>query len=102
MGLGAAHDDAVVALLDDVQVQVGVGLLVGREAAVALGVGHGAVGDEVVLLQVLDVVAEALVILGALGLVDLVGDRVEGVDGVHAHAALEAGAGLLARGDAAS
>ncbi len=63
--LGAAHDDAVVALLDDVQVHVGVGLLVWRQAAVALGVGHGAVGDEVVVLQVLDVPPEPRVILRA-------------------------------------
>ncbi len=95
--LGAAHDDAVVALLDDVHVHVGVGLLVRRQRAVALGVGHGAVGDEVVVLQVLHVLLEALVVVGAPGLVGLVGDRVEGVDGVHADAALEAGAGLLAQ-----
>ncbi len=39
MRLGAPHDDALVALVDDVQVQVGVGLLVRRLAAVALHVG---------------------------------------------------------------
>ena len=97
VGLGAADHDAVVALLDDVQVHVGVGLLVRRQAAVALGIGHGAVGDEVVVLQVLDVLLEALVVLGAARLVGLVGDRVQRVDGVHADAALEAGAGLLAQ-----
>ena len=95
--LGAAHDDAVVALLDDVHVYVGVGLLVRRQRAVALGVGHGAVGDDVVVLEVLHVLLEALVVVRALGLVGLVGDRVQRVDGVHADAALEARAGLLAQ-----
>ena len=39
VGLGAAHDDAVVAALDDPQVGVGVRLLGGAERAVALEVG---------------------------------------------------------------
>ena len=67
------------------------------EAAVALRIGHGAVGHEVALLEVLDVLPEALVVLGAPGLVGLVGHGVQRVDGVHAHAALEARARLLAQ-----
>ena len=41
--LGPADHDAVGPLLDHVQEHVGVFLFVGGQAAVALGVGHGAV-----------------------------------------------------------
>ena len=97
VGLGAADNDTVVAALDDVEVHVRVRLLARCQAAVSLDVRHGAVGDDVVLLQELHVRAEAGVVVSALGLVDVVGGGVEGVDGVHADAALEAGAGLLAQ-----
>ena len=96
VSLGAAHDDAVVTLLDDVHVHVGVRLLMRRQAAVALGVGHGPVRHEILVLQVLYVLLEALVVVGAPGLIGLVGDRVEGVDRVHPDTALEARACLLA------
>ena len=70
MGLGAADDDAVVTLLDDVDEHVRVGLLVRRQGAVALGVGHRAVGDDVLVLEVLHVLREALVVVGAPRLVE--------------------------------
>ena len=70
MGLGAPHDDAVGPAFDDVQVEVGVDLLRRRLGAIALGVGHRAVGDQVVLLQVAHVLVEAVVVTGALGLVE--------------------------------
>ncbi len=96
VGLGAADHDPVVAPLDDAEVEVGVGLLGRALAAVALGVGHRAADDEVQLLHAADERAAALVIGRAVLLVDLVGHRIQRVDGVHADAALEAGAGELA------
>jgi len=95
--LGAAHDDAVVAPFDDVDVHVRVFLLRRRLAAIALRIGHRAVDDEVVVLDVLDVLREALVVVGAFGLVAVVGHRPHRVQGVHPYAALEARAGLLAQ-----
>ena len=53
----------------------GSGCWCGGSDAVALGVGHRAVHDQVVVLDVLDVLAEPLVVGGAVRLVDLEGDR---------------------------
>ena len=94
--LGAADHDAVGVALDDAHEQVRIVLLVRRLAAVALGVGHRAADHEVLALHVLDEVDEALVVLGVFRLIDVVGDREQRVDRVHADAALKARAGALA------
>ena len=67
----------------------------GSLAAVALGVGHGAVHRQVVVLHVDEELLEILVVVGAVLLIDLVGGGIDGVEGVHAHAALEAASRLL-------
>ena len=97
VALGAADHDAVLAALDDMDIHVGVGLLAGSLGAVALGVGHGAVHGQVVVLNEGQELLEVLVIVGAVLLVDLIGGGEHGVEGIHAHAALEAGSGLLAQ-----
>ena len=97
VGLGAAHHHAVLPALHHPQEQVGVGLGVGGLGAVALGVGHGPVHRQVVLLAVEHKLFEVLVVAGAVLLVDLIGGGVFGVERVHPHAALEAGRGLLAQ-----
>ena len=97
VALGAADHDAIGAALHDMDVHVGVRLLAGRLGAVALGVGHGAVHGQVVVLDVGQELLEVLVVVGAVLLVDLEGGGEHGVEGVHAHAALEAGSGLLAQ-----
>ena len=94
VGLGAAYHDAVFAFFDHVQVEIRVGLLVGGQRAVALGVGHGAVAHQVLLLHAGEKMEKAPVVFGAPLLIDGVGDDREGVEGVHAHAALEAAAGV--------
>ena len=74
---------------------IGVGLHVGAlilGVAGALHVGLGAVADQVVVLAVLQVLVQALVVLGAAGLVAVVGDGEQGVEGVRAHAALHTAA----------
>jgi hypothetical protein len=81
VGFGAADDDAVGALFDDADEQVGVGLLAGFLAAVALDVGHRAGDHQVVVLNVLHVRDEPLVIVGAALFVDFVGDDEGGVKG---------------------
>ena len=68
----------------------------GRQGTVALGVGHGAVNGQVVLGGILHELHKVLVIVGAVSLVALIGGGKQGVKGVHAYAALEAGGGLLA------
>ena len=95
VGLCAPDDDAVIPLFHHMDEQVGILLLAGPQAAVALHVGHGAGDHQVVLLHVLQILLEPLMVVGTHGLIDLVGDGVGGVHGVEAHAALIAGAGLL-------
>ena len=95
--LGAPHHNAVGTALHDVQEQVGVGLLMGSLRAVALGVGHGAVHGQVILLYIGGELDEVLMIVGAILLVGLIGGGEHRVEGIHAHTALEAGGGLLAQ-----
>ena len=97
VALGAADHDAVGAALHDMDIHVGISLLAGRLGAVTLGVGHGTVHSQVVILDIGQELLEVLVIVGAVLLVDLVGAGEHSVEGVHAHAALEAAGGLLAQ-----
>ena len=97
VGLGPPHHDAVRPPLHHTEEQVRVALLVGGLGPVPLGIGHGAVHRQVVLLTVDHEFLEVLVVAGAALLVGLVGGGEHGVERVHAHAALEAGGGLLAQ-----
>ena len=95
VALGTADHDAVGTALHNVDVHIGIGLVVGSLGAVTLGVGHGAVHGEVVVLHHGQELLEVLMIVGAVLLVHLEGGGEHRVEGVHAHAALEAGSGLL-------
>ena len=75
--LRSANDDAVVTTLNDMHEHVGIGLLGGALAAIALDVGHGSADDEVLSLHLRQPALEALVVFGAVGGVDVVGDRVD-------------------------
>ncbi|MPM71903.1 hypothetical protein SDC9_118874 [bioreactor metagenome] len=86
VGLGSAYDDAVFPALHHVDIGVGVGLLAGFEGAVALDVGHHAGDRQVVLLDVFEPVLEILMVMGSLGLVDVVGGGVDGLHGIAADA----------------
>ena len=97
VALGTADHDAVGTALHHMNVHVGISLLAGRFGTVTLGVGHSAVHGEVIVLNVGQELLEVLVIVGAVLLVDLIGGGEDGVEGVHAHAALEAGSSLLAQ-----
>ena len=77
------------------QEQVRVILLVGALATVALRVGHSGADDDVIALGVTHELEVALVVAGAVGLVDIVRDRVQHTDGVEPGAALKAGPGDL-------
>ena len=96
VGLGAANDDTVGTTLHNAQEHVGIGLGMGGQGTVTLGVGHGAVNGQVGLGGILHKLHKVLVIVGAVGLVALIGGGEQGVEGIHTHAALEAGGGLLA------
>ena len=89
--LGAPDHDPVGPPLDDVDVQVGVGLLPGGEGPVPLRVGHRPGRHEVLPLQPGQERPEPLVILRPLRLVDVVRHRPEGVDRVEPDTPLEAG-----------
>ena len=71
--LGAADDDAVGVALDDVQVHVGVVLVGGALAAVALDVRDRGRRHELLALEAAHVVEDALVVGGAVRAVDVDG-----------------------------
>jgi hypothetical protein len=93
--LGAADHHSAGLAPHHAQEEIGVGLFMRRAAAIALGVGHGSADDKVLPLHAFDKVDEARVIGGSERPIDLEGDRIEGVDGVHAYAALKAGSRAL-------
>ena len=64
VGLGAPDDNAVLSFFDHVQVEVRIRLLVGRQAAVTFGVGHGAVAGQIVFLNIFEVLQETLIVFG--------------------------------------
>ena len=97
VALGAADHDTILTALHDMDIHVGISLLAGGLGTVALGVGHGAVDGQVVVLNEGQELLEVLMIVGAILLVNLVGGREDSVEGVHTDAALEAGSGLLAQ-----
>jgi hypothetical protein len=95
MGLGAAYHDTVLVLFHHVQIQIGVGLLVGPQRTVALDVGHGRVAHQVILLKVLDVFQQPGVVASTEHAVGVVGDNGQSIERIHPHTALDA-AGLSA------
>ena len=94
--LGAADHDAVGTALHHMQEQIGILLSVRCLTAVALGIGHGAVDGQIVPLTVYHKLLEVFVIVGAVFLIHLIGSGEYSIEGVHTHAALEAGGGHLA------
>jgi hypothetical protein len=94
--LGAAYKNAFVVAAGDMHEHVRVSLLVRTLGAIAFRVGHGGGNQNVFALGFFQPVHIALVILGAVFLVDVIGDRMQHGNGVEAGAALETGAGDLA------
>ena len=88
VGLSDPDHDAVRAALHHPQEQIGVFLLMGSLGAVALGIGHGTVHRQVVLLDIGSKFIEVLMVAGAVLLVSLIGGGVDGVEGVHTHTPL--------------
>src|SRR5699024_7603548 len=84
VGLGTADHDAVFPLLHHVDVHIGVLLLAGTQAAVALHVGHGAGHHQVIVLDHDQELLEIVVVMGPQRLIALVCNRVSGVHGVKA------------------
>jgi hypothetical protein len=93
--LGAGDDDSPGLTLDNVQVGVGVRLLVGSLRAVALGVGHGDSQRQVARLHLFEVSREARPMFAAAArIVDAGADLMDRVQRVVRQIALRA-AGLL-------
>ena len=67
----------------------------GRLPRSPFGSVHRAVADQIVVLHVFQEIVEPLMIASAAAPIDLVGGAGEGIDGIHSHAALEAGARIL-------
>ena len=82
-------------LSDNAHEKIGICLFVGRQSAVALRVGHGAVHRQVLFLHHQQELVEALMVFGAQLLIHLEGDTVHGVDRVHSDTPLEACPGFL-------
>ena len=95
VGLSSAHHNAIGTHFHDVEIEVGVGLLRGTQRAVALGVGHGTVNSQVVVLNHFQIFSEALVIFSAIFLIDFKSRGIDGVESIHSHTALEASCRLL-------
>ena len=97
VGLGTAYYDAVLPVFHHMEEQIRIGLLMRSLGAVALGIGHGAVHSEIVILAVHHELFEILMVAGPVLLINFVGGGKHGVKGIHPHAALETGGGLLAQ-----
>ena len=83
--------------LNQAEIHILVGLLVGRERAVSLHVGDTGVSRQVVLLHVLQKLREAAVVVRAVFLVDIVGHDREGRQTVEPRAPLVARAHIVAQ-----
>ena len=94
--LGATQVQPVLGAAGDVDVQVLVGLLGRSLAPVALDVGHPTGEHEVAALELGQEGDEPVVVVRAVLLVEVVGDRVQGGHGVQSDAPLEARPGALA------
>ena len=95
MRLRAGDVDALLGAARDMHEEIGVRLLRGRLAAVALHIGHRAADHEIPSLNAGEKILEPAVIGGAVLAIEFEGHRVKCVERIHADAALEAGAGEL-------
>ena len=95
VALRSADHDAVRAAFDHMDEHVRIGLLMRRLGAVALGVGHRSVHGQILVLHHGQEILEVFMVVGAVLFVYLIGGGENGVEAVHAHAALEAAGGLL-------
>ena len=93
----AGDDDPVFSLFDDMDVSVGVGLLAGPLQAVSLAVRLGTAAVPVVSLILPQIGQESLVIASSLGLVHLLGADGQRIDGIVAHATVDAAANASCR-----
>ena len=93
--LGPADDKAVVPALDDTEILVRIDLLGRPFGAVPLGIGHRPDHHRILLLDIGQPLLEALEIVGAALPVDFIRHRIDGVDAIEPHTALETRAGLL-------
>ncbi len=75
--------------------EVGVRLLMWRQAAVAFHIRHCATDYKSTPLRHLDELLESIVVTDAMGKVDLVGHRIQGIQSVYADTALKTGASLV-------
>jgi hypothetical protein len=82
-GLGARDHDAIRAPCDHVHVGIGVVLLMGTQAAIALGIGHGDADRQVFVLHALEVGAQARVVFTAYRVIEAVRQLPRGVQAVH-------------------
>ena len=95
--LGPADNDAVRAPFHHMDEHIRIRLFVGCFGAVALGVGHGSVHGQVVVLHIDQEFLEVFVVMGPVFLVHFIGGGEYSVERVHAYAALEAAGRLLAQ-----
>ncbi len=94
-GLGARDHHAARTTLHHVHVGIGVGLLMGAQAAIALGISHRDGHGEVARLRVVHILEKARVVVGAVLGIDAMGRLEHCVEAVHGEVAHGA-AGLLA------
>ena len=95
--LGPADHDPIRPPFHHVDEHVRIRLFMRGFGPVPLGVGHGSVHSQVMVLDVNQELFEILMVVGAVFLVHFVGGGIHRVEGIHAHTALEAAGGLLAQ-----
>ena len=87
--------NAVRTAFGHAQVGIRIALSVRRQMSAAFRIRHGPIDHQILFLAVLQVPKKACVIIRSVFLVDLEGDGKNGIHGIHAHTALEAGGGFL-------
>jgi len=93
--LGPSDYNTTFPFLHHAQKQIRVVLVARALAPVALGVGHSPITYQIIFLHIPQEIIKPSVIVGALFLINLISGAGQSVHGVHAHATLEAGPGLL-------
>ena len=90
VNLGPFDDDAFLCLVHHPEVHVLVGLLMRAQIAIPLDVGDAGICCEVVFLHVLQEIHEAVVVMGPILLIDVVGHDRKGAEAVEPRAPLVA------------
>ena len=90
MGFGAADHHAVGTAFHHVEEEIRIGLLMRGLGTVALGVGHGAVHGQVVLLAIEHKLFEVFMVVSAILFICFIGSGEYSVKRVHTYASLEA------------